>query len=300
MNTPLALVSDLVLGHSYEVSVSAVNSIGESPLSAPALVLHTGVVPRRLTGLSAPRLETSTATSITLQWLPPTYTGGARLVDYRVYWDIGQTGSFSSITLTDLEVTSYTLDASSPDAAAIATGDIVDFYVTSTNIIGEAEPSDVLTLYVAGVPAQPSAPTEAQVFSDPDAIEYASRIGVRVDWTAPADNGAPLLGYRLYRAEEQLPLELIYDGSGSSRPDVTTFTVREGITKSLFYKFRVQAVSAVGASALSDELVVPATVPQSAPQDLAVVESGEGTVSLAWAAPTETGGSALTGFYFYY
>lgn len=47
----------------------------------------------------------------------------------------------------------------------MATGDLVDFYVTSVNIIGESEPSDILTLYVAGVPAQPSAPTETSVFS---------------------------------------------------------------------------------------------------------------------------------------
>ena len=176
----------------------------------------------------------------------------------------------------------------------------MDFYVTSANVIGEAPPSDVLTLYVAAVPAQPSPPTEGKVFSISSGSQYASALGIQVDWTAPADNGAPLLGFRLFMAEEELPLQLLYDGSGSSRPDVASFTVWEGISKGLDYKFRVQAVNAVGASPLSDELLVPATVPPSAPRDLAVVGSGAGSLSLSWLAPAESGGTVLTGYYFYY
>ena len=300
VDTAQAVVSDLVLGQSYQVTVSAMSSIGEGALSSPALDLHTGLVPWRLAGLSAPRLAASTATSITLGWLPPTYSGGARLVEYLVHWDIGQTGTFASVALAELGVPTYTLDPSSPGAAGLTTGDLVDFYVTSVNIIGEAEASDIVTLYVAAVPAQPSAPIEAQVFSIPDAPEYGSQIGILVEWAAPADNGAPLRGYKLYWAEEQNPLQLIYDGSTLSRPDITSFTVREGITKSLYYKFRVQAVNAVGASVLSDELLVPATVAPSAPRDLAVTGSGIGTVSVAWSAPREAGGAALSGYYFYY
>lgn len=62
----------------------------------------------------------------------------------------------------------------------------------------------------------------------------------------------------------------------------------------------MQAVNTVGASILSDEIVVPATVPPAAVQDLIVTESGDGSVSLAWSAPKETGGTALSGYFFYY
>jgi hypothetical protein len=36
--------------------------------------------------------------------------------------------------------------------------------MTSSNIIGESVFSDILTLYVAGIPSKPSAPTESKTF----------------------------------------------------------------------------------------------------------------------------------------
>jgi hypothetical protein len=86
--TPQLVLKDLVLGHSYEVTVSAVNAIGEGARSA-ALPLHTGVVPSKMIGPSAPQLSASSSTSITISWLPPAYNGGASLSAYRVYHDIG-------------------------------------------------------------------------------------------------------------------------------------------------------------------------------------------------------------------
>jgi hypothetical protein len=84
------------------------------------------------------------------------------------------------------------------------------------------------------------------------------------------------------------------------RSDVTTFTIRNGITKGLFYKLRVQAINDVGDSLLSDELVVPATIAPSAPRALNVTGSSAGVVQLSWQAPLESGGAILTGYYFYY
>jgi hypothetical protein len=118
--------------------------------------------------------------------------------------------------------------------------------MTSENIIGESEPSAILTLYVAALPTKPDEPTESMIFNVESGITYASQIGIQVNWTAPADNGAPILGYQLYMAEEESPQVLIYDGSKTSRPDIKSITITEGITKSLVYKFRVVAISAVG------------------------------------------------------
>ena len=76
------------MGHRYEVSVAAVNDIGESVKSDP-LTLHTGIVPTKLTGISAPHHKSSSATEIVIEWLPPAYNGGTPLLEYRVYYDIG-------------------------------------------------------------------------------------------------------------------------------------------------------------------------------------------------------------------
>lgn len=75
--TPQFNITGLELGRSYKVTVSSFNQIGEGSQSTPALDLHTGVVPERLTGASAPVLSESSSTKITIKWLPPLYNGGA-------------------------------------------------------------------------------------------------------------------------------------------------------------------------------------------------------------------------------
>ena len=111
--------------------------------------------------------------------------------------------------------------------------------MTSTNVIGESEASDILSLYVPAVPSQPDPPTESIVWAIASTAEVGEELAVQVNWTAPADNGSPILGYRLYMAEEQSPSQILYDGSKSRRADVFSFTVRSGIQKHLSYQFRL-------------------------------------------------------------
>ena len=101
-------------------------------------------------------------------------------------------------------------------------------------------------------------------------------------------------------AEEESPKVLVYDGSTSSRNDVLTYTVREGLTNELVYKFFVEAINAVGSSGLSNPLVVLAAIVPTAPYNLTVVSTDTGSVLLEWNPPLDTRGSVLTGFYVYY
>ena len=128
------------------------------------MTLYTGKVPSKMIGTGAPLHLSSISTSINLQFLSPHYNCWASLSAFNVYHEIGQTGTFTKIVITDMATRTYTLDSSSPGASAIATGDIVDFYMTTTNIIGESIASDVLTLYVAAVPSKPDVPVESKVF----------------------------------------------------------------------------------------------------------------------------------------
>ena len=172
--------------------------------------------------------------------------------------------------------------------------------MTSTNVIGESEASDILSLYVAAVPSQPDPPTESIVWAIASTAEVGEELAVQVNWTAPADNGSPILGYRLYMAEEQSPSQILYDGSKSRRADVFSFTVRSGIQKHLSYQFRLQALNAVGLSTISEPLAVLAAVVPVAPTELNVTGSGQGSLDLEWTPPQETGGSVLTGYFLYY
>jgi len=60
------------------------------------------------------------------------------------------------------------------------------------------------------------------------------------------------------------------------------------------YNFRVRAVNIVGASLSASATSIPIGVP-FVPQNFRV-QPGDGRVSIAWAAPTSNGGSAITGY----
>ena len=126
------------------------------------------------------------------------------------------------------------------------TGQLVDFRVSCSNVNGESELSDVLTLYVADKPAAPSTPTETSVhLSDLS----KDNVAIQVSWSEPASNGAPITGYQLFMAEEALAYVAVYNGT--NRADVLTYTVTSTITKRRSYHFQVLAINAVGSSPLS-------------------------------------------------
>lgn len=152
------------------------------------------------------------------------------------------------------------------------------------------------TFYVATAPATPAAPTETAVTQIGDFD--SDKIAIQVSWVAPANNGAPVTGYKLYMAEGAREYNLIYDGTG--RSDILTYTATQGITKSVFYKFKVQALNIIGSSALSSSLTSLAAVAPSTPLNFAIVTSGSGTIDVSWEAPTHDGGAALSGYIIYY
>lgn len=61
----IATLTGLTTGHVYSATVTAVNVIGESAHSSPALTLYTGQVPSKITYLA---WEDSSPTSIEFRW----------------------------------------------------------------------------------------------------------------------------------------------------------------------------------------------------------------------------------------
>ena len=88
--TTTAAVSSLTLGTTYKIQVSAVNSVGESALSAIYYLLFANVpsVPTSLT-------LTSTVSSLTVSWLAPAAYNGDPVRGYKVYLDDGNGGALS-------------------------------------------------------------------------------------------------------------------------------------------------------------------------------------------------------------
>lgn len=69
-------------------------------------------------------------------------------------------------------------------------------------------------------------------------------MSITVIWNEPSGNGAPITGYKLYMAEMSQSFNLIYDGT--NREDITSFTLVNGVKKTLSYHFKVLAINAVG------------------------------------------------------
>lgn len=278
-----ATITGLTTGTSYTTTVRAVNAIGESADSA-SVAVNAGTVPSKISNVF---LSASTATSVTVGWDAPSSNGGLTITQYNIYYDVGQTGSFSTHTETDNSVFTYQLTGQT-------TGVLVDYQISASNVNGEGELSNLKTLYVATAPATPSAPTSGGVFQ----TDYASEtVSIVVEWTEPTTNGADISGYKLYSAQGASGYTLIYDGT--RRSDLLSYT-STGLNRGESYHFKVLAINDVGESSLSPSVTILAAIVPDVPGDFIVSDSGSGTIDISWSSPAYDGGASLTGYYAYH
>ena len=147
--TTTAVLRELQVGHSYVITVRAVNELGESDPSNE-LTIHAGTVPSKIESLV---WEHSTSTSITVRWELPESNGGLSLTKFTLYSDFGQTGTYTPVEILDTFTRTYTFSGKTE-------GQLVDFQITASNINGEGQRSNVLSVYVSDVPNAPDQPTE--------------------------------------------------------------------------------------------------------------------------------------------
>jgi fibronectin type 3 domain-containing protein len=116
---------------------------------------------------------------------------------------------------------------------------------------------------------------------------------ITLTWTAPAnDGGAQITNYRIYRSAAS-GTEAYLTQVGN----VTTFQ-DTGLTNGITYFYRVSAVNSVGEGAMSNEATatpVAASVP-GAPTNLTASPGRPRGIALTWTAPTNNGGSPITGY----
>ena len=109
-------------------------------------------------------------------------------------------------------------------------------------------------------------------------------------WTAPANGGSAITGYRIYRSTST-GAEILFTSVGTAT-SYTDNTVVNGTT----YFYQVSALNSVGEGARSNETSARPIAPASAPSAPSLAASaGDATIALTWNAPAD-GGSALTGY----
>jgi hypothetical protein len=255
-------------GARYFYAVTALNGFREGARSAPFEAAPVGAP-------SAPRAVTVEGGDgrATVAWLEPATDGGLAVQGYRVYRSAA--GGPASL-------------AGSPNSSAsfndtgLDNGVAYTYTVSAVNVAGEGPES-------AGVMATPIGPPPP-----PRGLAATQGPGrASITWQAPiSSGGSPITGYSLYRAAPGSNLTLLV-----ALGDLLLFDdlgLRNGVT----YTYLVRAVNEFGVGRGSEVFLVTPLGPPAAPaiEDISVVA---GAVGLRWSAPSDTGGSPITGYVVY-
>jgi fibronectin type 3 domain-containing protein len=256
----------LTNGQTYYYIVKANNAMGPGPNSSEANAVPSPVV--TLPSEPEDLVATPSDGLVLLAWSAPTNNGGVAITNYTIYRGLTPGGETLLAIIGDL--LSYT-------DTDCTNGQIYFYKVGSVNSVGEGPRSEE----VSAIPARaPSAPTSL-------ASAVAGDGRIVITWLAPADGGAPITNYRIYRGTASGGEVLL-----TTVGDVQTFD-DAGLDIGTTYYYVVSAINSMGEGAASIEVSIsPSTVP-SVPRELSAV-AGDTVADLSWTAPAYVGSGALT------
>ncbi len=211
---------------------------------------------------------------VELEWRAPLETGDRPLDGFRILRGTDPE-DLTVITTVDAFVDTHV-------DPGLTNGVTYYYAVTAYNDLGDSPRSQVLNATPMGVPGMPL-----------DLVLTPGDGQVTVTWSPPAlDGGSAILGYRVFRGVFDGPLEEV------ATLGVVTEYLDEGLTNGQEYFYTVLAFNDLGDGPRATALpVVPLGLPD-APAGLEV-ETDVMTLTLSWDPPSDTGGSALTGFIVY-
>ena len=267
-------------GNTYVVGVTATSGAGEREKTATQTVTVTVTdVNTEAPGKpAAPAVSAASATSLTVNWSAPSNAGPA-ITDYDVQYRAGNSGDWSdgghvgtavTATLTGLsQNTSYQVQVRASNDEG--TGDWSEAGVGTTS-----------------ANAAPSAPTDLSAIAD-------GSTQIDLSWNAPAsDGGAAVTGYRIEVSENG---GTTWTDLAADTGDTATTYTHSGLDPGTMRHYQVSAINTAGTGTASN--VARATTdaaPPEAPAGLSATASAPDQIDLAWSAPANDGGSAITGY----
>ncbi len=263
--------------------VGAINSAGTTGTWSNVVTAGMNTVPGPPGNLSA---TANGRTAITLSWDAPTNTGGADITGYRVQWSDDQGSSWSDVDPAHTGTTrTYSHTGRSPNTR-------YDYQVYASNSQGESATASSSTSVTTEAIMAPDAPTAVSVTP-------SGRTILIVSWTAPSDNGGEAItGYKI---------DVSTDGGTNYNPLVTntrstqTTHIHRGLSAGVTRHYQISAINSVNTGAASTAGMGTTvdgstnTVP-SDPTSLTATASGRTLIVLTWTAPSNNGGSAVSGY----
>jgi fibronectin type 3 domain-containing protein len=249
-------------GVTYYYKASAINLIGEGPLSNEdnGTPISAPDTPTNITALSGD-------TYVNFTWESPSNDGGSQISGYNIYRN-GIPGIYAYVSANQLWY----------NDTNVINGITYPYYVSAINIVGEGPNSTV-----SGTPMTvPSAPENLQ-----------ANVGdshVYLTWEIPSDDGgSPITGYNIYRYETSgifafIPVNQLWYNDTNA-------------VNGINYTYNISAINIVGEGPTSTISGTPMTAP-SAPTNLRA-DAGDGYVNIAWEVPLSDGGSPIVNYRIY-
>ena len=280
-------------GQVYVYRVYAITSFGisEKPSAETTVNLKpasSASAPGAPPGLSATAVS---PTQVNLSWSTPSNNGGYQITGYKIEVKKGSASYSNLVSNTGNATTAYS-------HTGLTTGTTYSYKVYAINSIGTstASPEASATPTTGSISSPPAPPTG--VVASP-----ASATQINLSWSAPSNNGgSPIIGYKIeYRQGTSGTYSILVANTAST---ATTYS-HTGLTTGQVYFYRIYAINSVGASNPSPEASATPTVSsQTAATNSApgspvglVATSVSGTqINLSWSAPSNVGGSPITGY----
>jgi hypothetical protein len=216
----------------------------------------------------------TTTGSATVSWLAPLPNGSSPITSYTV---LVRAGGAVVRTVAGIAPT-----ATSNTLASLTNGVNYTISVRAVNASGAGPEAAAPVVTPRGLPGTPTGVTAVP-----------GNAAATVSWVAPSNGGSAILNYRIQAVRGGVVV-----GTVTTTGAPTTWNIT-GLLNGSAYTFRVQAVNALGAGALSAGVTVtPRTVPGAPVIGTAVAGVAGGTITATanWTAPTATGGSPITGY----